>query len=209
MIILFRVAERTWLCIPYNAADAAQRGWANGEPRSLHLIRHAMGPFDVAVARDLAGMLLYEDINTSLHTSPISVEMRRCLARGDVEFPKASPDFRNAYEILSRRRQEVSRQQQLEAIEARQQGDEGQVRFDLEFMGASLLALTETGEGYSVTWEFDGCTHTTRVGRDMKVQSAGICLDSTDKQHDLSSIVQVMERARELHRFDLKKRYYK
>ena len=58
VIACFRCSPYTWLCIPYNAADASQRGWATGIPRQLHLVRHAISPLDVVDARRLGDMLV-------------------------------------------------------------------------------------------------------------------------------------------------------
>ena len=203
-ICCFRLSERTWLVVPYNASDTAQRGWPNGEPRAMHLVRHAIRPFDVVVTRSLAGTLLYEDLDTRLGNWLFTESLRFAVEEDSIE-PSASTrnDFKNAYQIVYHRKVELKAEAQRQAIEKQHYTTEGKLRWQLAFMGANLESWLESGEGYKVTWSHEGERYSMRLRRDKRIASAGICLDRTDSSHNLSSIVAVMEEAKRLERFDL------
>ena len=67
------------------------------------------------------------------------------------------------------------------------------VRWHLEFMGAELNSWHESGNEYRITWTHGGQTHSMDVARSGFVESAGVCLEGTDRRHNLSSIVAVMQ----------------
>jgi len=199
VICCFRLAEGTWLVVPYNASDAAQRGWPDGEPRVMHLVCHAVKPFDVATARFLAGTLLYDGLDDRLGLCAHGHLLRSELGtQAGAATLKVNGGFQNAYNIILKRRQELEAETRRQAVEHQRQTTEGELRWQLEFMGADLKAWSEVGNGYSVTWEHEGRSYTTTLQRDRRVASAGICLDRTDAQHNLSSIVRVMEEAERL-----------
>lgn len=52
--------EATWLCVPWNASDAEQRGWMAGAPRIVHLVKGNVQPLDIIVTRNMAGTLLFD-----------------------------------------------------------------------------------------------------------------------------------------------------
>ena len=66
VIAVHRLRADTWLVVPWNGSDAAQRGWHRGEPRAIHLVRDAIRPFDVVVARRLGSTLLYDSLDEGL-----------------------------------------------------------------------------------------------------------------------------------------------
>lgn len=200
VIALFPAGESSWLCVPFNRADAAQRGWPEGSPRLLHLVRHRLQPLDVVVARSLAGTLLYDTVDERLGYSTRSHLLRESIARNDVE--ETNADLANACWIIQDRLREQRREQTQAATEARRGNLEAEIRHQLDFMGANLVGWQE-GETITVTYEYNGMERTVEIGRDFRTVSAGICLDDTDRDHDLASVVNVLEEARRLHRFDL------
>lgn len=213
VVALFRLEEQTWLCIPWSAADAAQRGWPNGEPRVLHLVRHSVRAFDALSARSLAGLMLYEDVATRLPGAATdATAMREGLPLGECQ---ARPVvYYNALAIIVQRNEELrcqaeeaerDRRQQAVAA-ARQQrlvSIEEHIRWQLGFVGAQLVGWDEAGEGLSVRWEYDGYQHEATVSRALEGVSAGICMEGSEVQHNLSSLVLAIQEARRLHRFDL------
>lgn len=193
VIVLFRVAENTWLCLPYNASDAAQRGWEDGTPRVLHLVRHSVQPMDVVVTRDLAGMLLYDSVDTRLESSRHIV-----LAQATIDIPIKGPKtdgFSNAISIIQDRLKTQAEEEHRRQLEAQRATTEGNIKWHLEYVGAQLADFREYGEGFRVNWTFNGQTHQTTIRRDLRVHSAGICLAGGDRNFNLSSIVHVMEEA--------------
>lgn len=214
VIACFRLAEMTWLVVPFNASDAAQRGWSQGEPRPLHLITQGIVPLDVLDARDLAGMLLFNAVSNKLG-------VRRDM-HGQVIIDWLDKNFFNAYHILEARREEqrqraiearkqIAREAAQRAVEERQQTVEGQIEFELGFVGAELVDWSEVGDGYAVTWEYEGYQHTATVKRDMRLQSAGICLGHRADDYEwqtLATLVQTIQEGRRLKRFDLPEEAY-
>ena len=191
-ITLFRVRENTWLCVPYNAADAAQRYWLNSTPREVYLVNENISQLMCVSVRLFSNVLLYE--------SP---------ARLTAE---SSPSLQLAQDIVRDREVRLEqRQRELERLEREavaRNSLEGRVQHHLDFMGASVVQLEEEGEGVRVTWEYKGYQHTSRIMRDMSGLSAGICLSGTDREHNLSTLVATIQEARELHRFDMPRESY-
>jgi len=195
--------EDAWLCVPYSAADAEQRGWSRGEPKIVYLIDEHIEPFDVLVTRSMAGVLIYDSLDHRLGTFTIS---ELCKTLQD-EKPKQH-DWLNAYNII----QEWQAKAEQEAILAKVQNEmasvENRMKFLLEFMGARLITNEKRGNGYQVTWQApDGRTYKMGVREDGHISVAGFCLSGTDSQHNLSSIVQIMEEAHRLNRFDVHHAY--
>lgn len=193
------VDESTWLVVPYNGADAAQRGWT--EPKQVHLVGHSLRSLDVIVVRSLAGLLLYEDVDTRLSTSTLS-DTYRDFAFSDFSIVKPQQDFMNAAYVAAEWIREVKRRESIKRIEEKAATLEEQARWQLEFMGATLLGMSQEKGGYLVKWlSPDGEQRTTIIRQDTRVQTAGICLTAhmngqdvdTSSQHNLSSIVKVME----------------
>ena len=186
VITLFPVSESTWMVMPYNAADAAQRGWANACPRPMHLVDESLNSLQVACACALGNTLLYDML--------------------DMRGLGNTPEFVTAANIVQEHQNEMYRRE-LEKVKAQKKRSVGdEIRHQLEFSGAKLLDWTDQGyDGYTVTWEHDGATWTMDVARDLTVSSAGICLDGTQQYHDLATIVPVMMEGRRRHRFDIPK----
>lgn len=216
VVVLYRLEAYTWLCTPYNLADAAQRGWADGEPRVLHLVRHSVQPFDLVDARALGDLLLFHRVDDRLDTRQVTELCRLSLPVSANPPHEATDGYAHAYQFVrqrveaeQRRVAEEARRLAQEEAEARRQQQlattEGRLRWYLEFMGADMVGWTESGEGYRVTWSYDGHQHTARVSRDLRLDSAGICLGhrGQERRQNLSSVVAVIQEARRRKRFDL------
>ena len=68
--------------------------------------------------------------------------------------------------------------------------------------GAEFKNYQERGEVYRVTYEVEGCRHTSVVAQnDLSVQVAGICLSGEDHHFDLQSLVGVLREAQGVHGF--------
>jgi hypothetical protein len=208
-IALFRLEPQTWLCMPWNASDAAQRGWPDGEPRVLHLVHDAIRAFDPVQARSLAGLMLYGGM-ANLYQAMYDAQA----LQADLSCEPRHATYRQARRIVLQRNEQLRLQAAAEerqrrrlavaqaAVERRQSIEE-HIAWQLGFMGAQLVGWAEAGESLEVTWEYEGHEHTAEVRRDLVGLSAGICLAGTAGSHNLSSLVAAIQRARELHRYDL------
>jgi hypothetical protein len=162
----------------------------------MHLVRSAVRPLDVVSARDLAGVLLYDDTVSG-------PRFRRFDNR----------DWQRAESIIAQRREQVQRElvelrkkAALAQLAAKRQTTEDEIKFQLEFMGAELVDWSEDGEGVRVTWEFDGYEHSATMNREMKLETAGICLGHGPGAYDwqnLSTLVDTIQEARRLGRGDI------
>lgn len=199
VIALFRVRASTWLVVPFSSADAAQRGWPNGEPRQLHLVRHRIEPFDVLEARQLGNTLIYHLRSSAYGVSRITMAMRQNLLTEPSSWPDI-PGMRSAWFILQEHIKEQRRQRRQEAVAKRKASIEEQLRWHLAFMGAELNTWHEAGNSYRVTWTHGGQSYSMDVARSGFIESAGVCLDGTAGRHNLSAIVNVMEEHRRLGR---------
>lgn len=210
VITCFRLGRGTWLVVPFNASDAAQRGWHNGHPRPVHLVRGSIQPFDVIATRALAGMLLYDSV-TGLEIQ-LTESCRRFFQDG-TSVSGADQNWGNALVLVDERRKELERQAAearrraaKEALKAQRATLEDKIKYDLEFMGAELVDWSEAGDGVEVTWTYDGYTHTERLTRDTRLDVPGICLGHADEDynwHNLSTLVDTIQEARRLHRWDI------
>jgi hypothetical protein len=174
VVSCFRFAPRTWAVIPYNPSDAMQRGWMNCEPRLLHLVRDSITPTDVLDARALGDNLLYGTVN-----------MRGLRPEGAVG-RAAQQIIMSHVEELARRTAEEERQERLSTLD-------GQVQDNVEFMGAQVVKWAEVGENIRVTWDWRGHTMTSTVQRDMSVETVGFCTAGTDRLHNLTSAVALLQ----------------
>jgi hypothetical protein len=198
--------DNIWLVVPYNASDASQRGWKNGEPKQVYLVSESINPFDVIVVRSLAGLLLYDSVDYRLGTFTKS-ELCRTLIENKSGIPNER-DWRNAFNIVydweSKAMQNASRAK----IENQMASASDRMKFLLEFMGAKLIANEKKGNGYQVTWQApDGHTYKMGVREDGRIAVAGFCMANTDSVHNLSSIVHVMLEGQRQNRPDINQAY--
>lgn len=207
VIVLFSIGRNTSLVVPYNASDASQRGWMNSMPRVLHLTRNHLcckNPLSIISARIMGNQLLYDRAYFE-HAAINQFSKARLSLQIDSEIPKL---FQVAFDIVKKRfEEERERQRQLEAQQKRQTV-KGQFEDDLSFVGADLVDWNESVNGWEVTYEYEGASFTMQIGLDKRIESAGICLDGTEGNHNLSTIVLAMQQARKLRRFDLDEELY-
>lgn len=215
------VGPSAWMVFPFSAADVAQRGWQNGEPRVVHLVNQNVRPLDVLLARKGAGGLIFESLEDRIRieTHPARAWLATgALAAGFVG--RISQEARNALNVLAaeetaaleRQRQAEAAQRQAEIARqraAQRQTVAGRFQEALEFSGAHLERVSQTvGDNYEVTWSHvgeDGRTrvYTQRVNAAGGMVSFGICMNGTDRQHTLESAVFAMKEAERLHRHDV------
>jgi len=201
VITLFRVRSSTWLVVPFNNADAEQRGWLNGEPRQLHLVRHRVQPFDVLVTRQLGNELIYHLRYCTADAGVVSKLLRDYLTESELpEVRFSTREFRSAWEVLQQHVREQKKQERLQVEAKRKMSVEERLRFHLAFMGAELDSWYESGEGYRVAWTHGKQEYSMDVARSGFIKSAGVCLEGTDRRHNLSSIVATMDEHRRLGR---------
>jgi hypothetical protein len=198
VIAVHRLRADTWMVVPWNASDAAQRGWANGEPGAMHLVRDSIRPFDVVVSRRLGRTILYDTLDEGLGTATLGEAFRESFdaGSGEDDSPGGTPEMRRAYSLLGDYVYGLKLAEEQRSEAQRRSLLEGRLRWHLAFMGADLLGYHEAGEGYEVRWRHNGHEYRASLRHDLQVASAGICLDGTDQNHNLSSIVAVMEEAR-------------
>lgn len=196
--------------VPYNASDAAQRGWLNSEPRYAYLCRDIQIPaFSVLSVRNMAGTFLFDDFY------PLDIQQQNFLtgaANNSIQLQVVPVSFQVAWQIIAARiLLEKLNQARLEAEQRKKElllTEEGRIVDKLEFVGASLVNYKKEGRNYDVTYTYQGATFTVNVRPDMRIESAGICLAGGDRDNDLSSIVLTMQRARAERRPDVDRKYH-
>jgi len=205
VIAVYRLGRHSWLVYPWNAGDARQRGWPTTEatvtrsgtpvPRPMHLVTApTIRPFDVIVARDLNGQLLYDQYDHRTVWPPLARRSQDNLASEKVWGQDAGdsgglPQSFGAATSLHRARWEMEKQ---ERERQRQASIETRLQDALAYSGAELRSWDEEGNGFRVRWQVDGEEFSTQIGRDEFVRSAGICLSGRDADYSLSAIVHVM-----------------
>ncbi len=71
--------------------------------------------------------------------------------------------------------------------------DEDRIKDYIKRGGGNFASYKEIGGVYTVTYEIQNQTFTSVIRKDMKVESAGICLSGTDKEYDLQSLISVVK----------------
>jgi hypothetical protein len=203
VIACFPTAGGAWLCVPFNASDAAQRGWPSGQPRLVHLVGETIQPFDVLVARRLGAVLLYEQVDTRIEHSQSRFLLERLMDTNRIILV-INRDFRNAFDLAWERKdkevQAARAERMRQGILDAQTTVADRMRFLLGFAGAELVNWNENQAGYRVIWQYSDRQYSMEVRRDMRIASAGLCLSNLDSQQNLTSIVGVMEEAKRLGR---------
>lgn len=176
--------------IPYNPADAVQRGWKDASPRLVRLVRGNVSPFTVFTAREMAGTLFYDsgrglDSNKQAYLTELITGPQNTIPHVD--------SWGLSYHILRQRLMEQRRVEQRKTLA-------GQLEERLEFAGAKLEGYGLTGDTIDVTYTYNGAKFTVNIAKNMRVYTTPICLNGRQNDFDLSAIVGVMENARKLHR---------
>lgn len=209
VIALYPVSLGSWLCVPHSVGDTKQRGW-DGKPKVFTLCNENIEPLDVVRVANLAGALIYHEVSKLVmeglsHKLLLEAANYSGKSMAHIGAKISNVDWKRAWNLV------VERLDQLRVIH--QKDDlESQFKLALEFVGAGLHSFQENSDGtfeIKYTDPVDGkIIPLKKVDKNLRIQSAGICLSGTDRQHNLSSIVEVMHDARKLRRFDLNESYY-
>jgi len=70
--------------------------------------------------------------------------------------------------------------------------NEEKIKAALAHSGAVYLSYRERADGFTVSYRVDGSQYTSTVDKNLRVQSAGICLSGGDTAFDLTSLVEVI-----------------
>jgi hypothetical protein len=201
-----------WLCTPFNLSDAEQRGWKNGEPRVLHLVNVDVKPLSIMSTRNLAGTLIHElDFAPPVYSIHKGIYDRDQFYKEFLYSDQSLDSFnvpnaeKHAATFIRQRLIDIRIEQERLERERQMQSVEGRMKFALQASGAELVDYTEMMDGYKITWEYDGHEFTMDFDRNLRVESAGVCLrdeegglGDTQGWHSLSTIVDVIKEARNL-----------
>lgn len=199
VIALYPVSQGSWLCVPHSVGDTKQRGW-DGKPKVFTLCSENIEPLDVVRVANLAGTLIYHEVSKLVQEAQRAKDL---LDGVDQPSAKLNSDWWVAFKLVTERVSQIRQQAKPMSLEEN-------LKHSLGFVGAELVNYKEIiGGQLSVTYSYQGMTWTLpKVDKNLRIQSAGICLSGTDRQHNLSSIVEVMHEARKLRRADLNSSYY-
>lgn len=180
VIAIRRFRESSWLVFPFNKSDAESRGF-NLEPKVCHLVTQNLQPFVTLGARLWGSDLVFDPGRLR----PAPKELLSSLSAREKTMPvvKGLPsEFRIVYNLLT---EEIKRSE-LASVE-------GKLRDSVEFLGGTLIGYSESGESYIVRWQANDRTFETRVSRDLRLQSAGMCLDGGERLQTLTSSVGIQQ----------------
>ena len=206
-----------WLCAAGSQGDSRLRlaGLAN-----VGLIEEVQA-FDSIIARFDGDRFWFDELDMRCDPGAAAYlrsDLANQVAASDLRRPGLTAEQRAAYELnqweavrlaeqLERRRQE-RRRQALHRAEGRaterERGAFGEsdavrnrLRDNLSHAGAELIDYLERSDSFRVSYLVDGQEFTSSVDKkDLTVQSAGICLDGTDRKFDLASLVGVLREGR-------------
>jgi hypothetical protein len=194
LVLLEPLRQRSWLALPFNPSDAAQRFGLTG-PIIVRLVEGGR-PFDRIVGRVEGTTIWYDDVDRRADTATAEA-LRANLAAGQEE-PRVAAlgaGERAAYALFVARQAEARRASEQTRVEAA-------VSQALEIGGARLLSYETVDGMLRVTWERDGRRDVTIVRPDLEVISAGVCLSGDEAHFDLASIVGVVREAPDYARWD-------
>lgn len=183
-----RLASNSWLVFPFNMSDARSRGF-EVKPQPCHLVDRNLTPFMPIVSRLWFNVLLFDSSRVSAPR-----EYLNSLERGEPEPPKVrgrGPEFEIVYSMLSE-----------EIKEAQKKTVQGRIRSAVEYLGGEFIGFTEQGEGYTVHWTDGEHTYSSRIDANMRLVSAGICLEGQEYEQTMASTVAVMRRFRDERDYD-------
>lgn len=193
LVLLEPLARQSWLALPYNPSDAAQR-FALAGPVVARLVEGGQ-PFERIIGRVEGPTIWYDDIDRRADPA-IAEDLRSALAsvRAAPGVAGLGAGERAAYGLL------LARITAARAADAANQ-TEHRLRHALEIGGARLIGYELAGEELRVVWERDGQRGVTLVDAGLAVTSAGICLSGDDQRFDLASIVGVIRDAPDYARY--------
>lgn len=189
LVLLEPLVQQSWLALPFNPSDAAQRFGMAG-PQIVRLVEGGQ-PFERVLGRVEGSTLWYDD--TDRRADPAIAEALRAALAAERETPGVpglGAGERAAYALRIART--ITARAATEAAQT-----ERRLRHALDLGGAQLLGYEVTADGLRVTWERNGQRSLTLVDTDLGVTSAGICLSGDDTRFDLASIVGVIRDAPE------------
>ncbi len=155
--------------------------------------------FDTVVCRFDGGQFWFDGPDSSRRPM-IAEAMRQALSEGAAcpELGGLIPSERWLYDIVLKASREAQEAARLDAEAARRNTTEGRLQDALRHAGATMRSYIERQDGFAVEWATkDGERHSTFVDKNLRVQSAGICLSGGDADYDLSSLVGVVAEGRE------------
>ena len=174
-------SDEQWYGVHANAGDNRFR-FGGAAP-----VRFASGAqaFDTVSCRFDGANLWFERRAISNHPRNASF-LREALSelreRAELHFSGLTPEERGAYARAWER--EMLNQKDWE---------EDRIRQALHRAGAHYRSYAERGNQYIVDYMVDGQSHRSVVNKnDLRVQTAGICLDGGDRNFDLQSLVGVL-----------------
>lgn len=172
----------TWLALP---AAPPQKG-----VRVKGLAPVALAPrlalFDTAVTRFDGSLFLHESTERSATAGWLRAQLDAGTEPEALRRPGLVPAEREAYGMQWKLREEL-----------RKPLDQRRLESALGAADAELVRYEARSDRLTVTYLVDGREITSIVERgDLTVVSAGICLDGTDREFDLTSLVSVMREAR-------------
>ena len=88
------------------------------------------------------------------------------------------------------------------AFESLKDKDEDLIKNYVTRGGGRFKGYKEVRGNFTVTYEIAGETFTSVIDKNMKVQAAGICLNGTDKNYDLQSLISVVKEGIETDRIN-------
>jgi hypothetical protein len=190
-IAVRRLHQETWLVFAFNLSDASSRDLET--VNKCFLIDKKIEPFTILRTRIWGSNLLFDP--TRLVSPP--KKYIESLEKGEDKPPKVkglNPEFGMVYSMLN-----------AEIQKAKATTIEGRIKNAIKYLGGEFVGFTESGDDYMVSWKDEDQTYKSRISRNMRLVSAGICLSGLEHQQTLASTVAVMRRSE--HRYDYEDDY--
>jgi hypothetical protein len=209
LIVCLRQGDQ-WRCAAGNQADSRIRLEGLAQVALIEEVQQ----FDSIVARYDGSRFWFDELD--MRREPAAASYLRSALLADVaasalQRPGLTAEERAAYELnqweaarraeqAELRRQERQRRTDRRAERAAwRESDavQSRLRDNLSHAGAELIGYLERSDSFRVSYTVDGERFTSSVDKhDLTVQSAGICLDGTDRNFDLASLVGVLREGR-------------
>ncbi len=214
LIVCLRRAQR-WMCVAGNRGDSR----IHLEGLTQVALIEEVQQFDSIIARYDGARFWFDELDMRCDPGAAAY-LRQSLADGvaasGLRRPGLTAEQRAAFELnqweATRRAEQQARRREerqlrvggrVQSIEMQHyefgESDEvrRRLRENLSHAGAELIDYLERSDSYRVSYVVDGERFTSSVDKnDLTVQSAGICLDGTDRNFDLASLVGVLREGR-------------